>query len=1536
MIMKKITLTLAFLLTMIAGGYAQVSYQYGWEPTVIPLGGWTTETFGFSRVLITPCSGDASARANTYLNNARSLTSPLLGISNGGVVDLTFDYKVMDWSANTVATAANQVSIAVEWSNGAAGPWFLIETIGEANHEESTSCASKNFQFSPTPGNLYVRFSTISVNGADVYYYFDNVNLTQGPAPTCVSPSNLLASAVTVSAATISWSAVTPAPANGYEFYYSDVNAVPAASGTATTILSADLTLLNPNTNYYFWVRSMCGTGSSVWSGPIIFRTLCVPFGDFTQNFDTSTVGTGLVPTCWFKTLVSTNAGVNVSVISNTAASAPNAIVLSNAGDLTAQVILATPSLTAIGANTHRMTFKARGGVTAYPLILGTMSNPTDASTFVELQTYVLTNSYATYNVTLNTSTTANFIAFKHGLGGTFRSIYIDDVIWEPIPTAIPLCIANLNAVANEGCGNFPTTFTWSAVTGADGYTVSIGTSENGANLVVDNLNINSALNYSFAGNPGTTYYYTIRPYNANGPATGCFEDSFTTYDDGCYCVAVPTVIDNSGVTNVSVGDTNFAVTAVTYADLTENGAVEITRGINTIMNITLATGYSYATNVWVDFNDNYTFEPSELVFTGPEGSNAVPTIVNTSFLTPLTAALGEHRMRIVTTDNPQNPANPCYGDSYGVVIDLLVDVQPAPACLPPSASSVSTITASGATLNWVSAGTLFNVEYDFIGFQQGTGTTISAISSNSTTLTDLDPQADYAYYLQTNCGSGSLSPWTGPFTFRTACASFGNFTQDFTTDVNITAPECWYTLINSTVSTPSVSNNSFNDYIALSTSGNAAAVLYLITPSLTDLPLDTHRIKFKARGPVGTSITVGTMSDPNMESTFSAVQSIQLNTTLADYAVTFLNSTTNTHLAIRFAGTATFQTVVVDDVVWENAPDCPIITIINATESTATTTAISWAPGGAETAWQYAFALASVGDPSGLTPVDVTPNPNATIVDLQSSSTYKIWVRAVCTSGFGEWSSAKTFTTACAPISAFPWTEGFENATVGFNLFPLCWFKENGDYSTAVASTWNTALSGTNYLRNNWSATNEYMWTPGFELTAGTSYDFSFYMQGDGFTGWTVDVFQNTVQNSVGATQLGGTTTASGTGSYVIQPYALVNNTIVPITTGTYYFAIRVNQPSGSPWYIAFDDFKMELTPSCIAPLAPTVTAVTATSATINWAATVPASANGYDYFISNTTVAPDAATAPTGSVAAGITTVDLMALSSSSVYRSYVRSICGTDDFSAWSSAGLFTTSCAAFDAPFLQNFDAFLPLCWATAAVGTIETGPTGTAAGIWAADGFLNAGSTGAVKANLYSTNRIGWIISPEMTTTVGTEYTLSFNYGVTAWNQTGPLAMGSDDFVKIAMSADNGVTWTEIHTFNAASNVTNLSQTFSTAITATTSQVRFAFVTSDGIVDDDQDYDFFIDSVAFDVTLSNTDFNSNTFTAYPNPVKDILNVSFEQNISDVTVYNLLGQQVAFKKMNADKGQIDLSNLAAGTYLVRVNTENAVKTIKVIKQ
>jgi hypothetical protein len=89
--------------------------------------------------------------------------------------------------------------------------------------------------------------------------------------------------------------------------------------------------------------------------------------------------------------------------------------------------------------------------------------------------------------------------------------------------------------------------------------------------------------------------------------------------------------------------------------------------------------------------------------------------------------------------------------------------------------------------------------------------------------------------------------------------------------------------------------------------------------------------------------------------------------------------------------------------------------------------------------------------------------------------------------------------------------------------------------------------------------------------------------------------------------------------------------------------------------------------------------------------------------------------------------------------------------------------------------------------------------------------------------------------------------------------------------------------------------------------------------------------------AYDASLlSNDAFESSTFKSYPNPVKNILNLSYNKNISNVSVYNLLGQEVIAKVMNANQSQIDLSHLSNGTYLVKVTADNQVKTIKIIKE
>lgn len=78
-------------------------------------------------------------------------------------------------------------------------------------------------------------------------------------------------------------------------------------------------------------------------------------------------------------------------------------------------------------------------------------------------------------------------------------------------------------------------------------------------------------------------------------------------------------------------------------------------------------------------------------------------------------------------------------------------------------------------------------------------------------------------------------------------------------------------------------------------------------------------------------------------------------------------------------------------------------------------------------------------------------------------------------------------------------------------------------------------------------------------------------------------------------------------------------------------------------------------------------------------------------------------------------------------------------------------------------------------------------------------------------------------------------------------------------------------------------------------------------------------------------------NSLDLKVYPNPVQDVLNISLDQKILSMTVYNMAGQQVLTKVINDNKGTADVSALVPGTYMVKVNTANeTVKTVKIIKQ
>ncbi|HEY8401832.1 MAG TPA: T9SS type A sorting domain-containing protein, partial [Cytophagaceae bacterium] len=71
-------------------------------------------------------------------------------------------------------------------------------------------------------------------------------------------------------------------------------------------------------------------------------------------------------------------------------------------------------------------------------------------------------------------------------------------------------------------------------------------------------------------------------------------------------------------------------------------------------------------------------------------------------------------------------------------------------------------------------------------------------------------------------------------------------------------------------------------------------------------------------------------------------------------------------------------------------------------------------------------------------------------------------------------------------------------------------------------------------------------------------------------------------------------------------------------------------------------------------------------------------------------------------------------------------------------------------------------------------------------------------------------------------------------------------------------------------------------------------------------------------------------------AYPNPVRDILNISYSKDISEVAVINMLGQVVISEQVSTTDAKVDMSGLPTGNYLVKVTVDGTVKTIKVVKQ
>jgi hypothetical protein len=541
---------------------------------------------------LTPSVNNASSSAYTPLSSTTAIDPPVL---YNRIAALGRDLQAQVGASirlETIGTAPNRVCV-IQWANykkyGTSGTGdsfnFQIRLYETSNNVKivygacTSNATAGNMQVglrgpdptdfnarqgdtgwdnttAATANNQYVVMTDVYYPANGLIFNFNYPVATQPPNPaTVVRP---LDGAILVPpATTLLWQSGGGLP-TGYKLFFGTDNPPTniANNQDLGMVTSYDPTPdMNLDTTYYWKVVPYNGfgdaTGCPVWS----FTTHGDPEIDalpYTQNWDLVTPP-GL-PFDWTSIVQSTSTSAFVGTYASTtyAHSQPNTSRLYNPSDASATLLLVGPPLaTTLPVNSVRVKFWARSSGANYPLSLGVITNPTDASTYTEVYNIALTTTLTEYiyDMTTYTGTGVN-IAFKHGLGGTGRSLYVDDIAFEQIaPNDLGCDALTGNTTPSVGAATTynATIHNWGTAAQST-YTVKLFNSDN----------VELATTAGVTIDPGTTVQIPLAwTPTAEGPAV-IYAKVFLTGDINPANDQSPNlniVVQPAGVVTVTVGD---------------------------------------------------------------------------------------------------------------------------------------------------------------------------------------------------------------------------------------------------------------------------------------------------------------------------------------------------------------------------------------------------------------------------------------------------------------------------------------------------------------------------------------------------------------------------------------------------------------------------------------------------------------------------------------------------------------------------------------------------------------------------------------------------------------------------------------------------------------------------------------------------------------------------------------------------------------------------------------------------------------------
>lgn len=593
---------------------------------------------------------------------------------------------------------------------------------------------------------------------------------------------------------------------------------------------------------------------------------------------------------------------------------------------------------------------------------------------------------------------------------------------------------------------------------------------------------------------------------------------------------------------------------------------------------------------------------------------------------------------------------------------------------------------------------------------------------------------------------------------------------------------------------------------------------------------------------------------------------------------------------------------------------DCVPPTLQAASAITANSALVSWTAPTNAVSYDVYHSTSNTIPTSTTTPTypGVT-GTSTTIGGLNSNTTYYYWVRTNCSSATSQsvWSFAGTFKTLCSATTSM--SENFDSYATG-NIVPDCWIRlVNTTGSMSISST--TPASGTRNIYQYSASTQNptIVVLPEFSnINAGTH--------------WLR--LKARVSTATGTLNVGYMTNPTDYSTFVSLQALSIANTVYTTAAAEYTVVVPSSVPAGARLAIKntadgksyyWDDVYWEPIPSCLPPTAVTVSNIGLSAADVSWTASTSSPANGYEYYYSTSSTVPTAATSASGSVSAGVTTVNIPNLNSNTTYYVWVRSACSGSDKSSWTYQVVFKTLCGSVSS-MSENFDSYatgniVPDCWVRLAGTGSQT---------------LTATSPASGTRNVYQ-----YTTSTQTPTIVVLPIFNNINAGTHQIKLKARISSGTGGALNIGYvtNTSDASTFVLIQTLSINNNSYATGSEYIIPIPSTIpSNARIAIY---GAADSKS---YYWDDVSWEsTTLGTSEINGNKkeIKIYPNPFKDVLNIADTKDVKSVTVTDLTGRVV--KTIDNPSKQLYLGELNAGLYLVTIHFKDGSKsTVKAIKQ